>query len=120
MAAKNKTTGKCEKSLQMSEQASNTFDSLLVYYSHEEALLVNIAAIHPVLGCALIQQPVHKGGMGLPIAIDPSYCLQHRQGSFETACHKMPEQGLSATVAGPSNAEIAAGSTVCKECVYKP
>ncbi|KAA6420914.1 MAG: hypothetical protein FRX49_09055 [Trebouxia sp. A1-2] len=34
-----------------------TFDSLLVNHLHEEALLVHISAVYPVLGCALVQQP---------------------------------------------------------------
>ena len=55
---------------------SITFDSLLVNYLHEEALLVHIPAVYPVLGCPLVQQPVHKRCMRLSIAVDPGDSLQ--------------------------------------------
>lgn len=53
-----------------------TFDSLLVNHLHEEALLVHIPAVYPVLGCALVQQPVHKCCTLLSIAVDPGNGLQ--------------------------------------------
>ena len=56
-----------------------TFDSLLVNHLHEEALLVHIPAVDPVLGCAFVQQAVHKCCMRLSVAVDPGDGLQ--------ACH---------------------------------
>ena len=81
-----KTAGRCGKSLQMSNQANITFDRLLVYYSHEEALFVNIAPVNTVLGRALVKQPVHKGSVALSISVDSCYCLQLSQKPYEAAC----------------------------------
>lgn len=53
-----------------------TFDGLLVNHLHEEALLVHIPAVDPVLSSALVQQPVHKCCMRLSIAVDPGDGLQ--------------------------------------------
>ncbi len=70
-------TAQCaESSAGHQVQLGITFDSLLVHHLHEEALLVHIPAVHPVLSGALVQQPVHKCCMRLSVAVDSGDGLQ--------------------------------------------
>ena len=70
------TAGLVRSSVRHQVWLGATFDSLLVDHLHEEALLVHVPAVDPVLSGALVQQPVHKRCTCLSVAVDPGDGLQ--------------------------------------------